>query len=438
MGLTRTFLVWALLRVAVEAQVPPPKEPKKVFSMAESIEAMQRTLLDPELEKIRKEYWKKTFNDIRNLTGYNLRPSDSGGILSQWKLLQEEARAESGTYSLAVPKGTSTLSDNAENISTVLRQQEWIRSPPRFEGFPSWERKLLDWSEEIQEYLDRASEDSESGYQFGDYGRPPIKAVPENTVTNGESNKTVSFVEPPTKLKEISISPDDTEKDPIVKPVTGRKPMPIPAPAKPGEEVLPHTDIADKSKRLLIVTTAALPWKTGTAVNPLLRAAYLTKGRKEAGGNVTLMLPWLERQEDQYRVYGANNTFETPADQEQYIRTWLKESADMKQASVDLKIQWYTAWQNKVENSIYSMGDITALVSADDVDICILEEPEHLNWYALRSDCGYHCLPCYAMPFRLTQCRFLLFQVSSTRRELDEEIQTRRRCFAHKLFFVRP
>lgn len=110
----------------------------------------------------------------------------------------------------------------------------------------------------------------------------------------------------------------------------------------------------------------------------------------------------------------------------------------MKQASVDLKIQWYTAWQNKVENSIYSMGDITALVSADDVDICILEEPEHLNWYALRSDCGYHCLPCYAMPFRLTQCRFLLFQVSSTRRELDEEIQTRRRCFAHKLFFVRP
>jgi digalactosyldiacylglycerol synthase len=27
------------------------------------------------------------------------------------------------------------------------------------------------------------------------------------------------------------------------------------------------------------------------------------------------------------------------------------------------------------------MGDITALVSADDIDICILEEPEHLNWY---------------------------------------------------------
>lgn len=92
------------------------------------------------------------------------------------------------------------------------------------------------------------------------------------------------------------------------------------------------------------------------------------------------MLPWLERQADQENVYGVNNTFDTPDDQEAYIRTWLRESAGMEQASEDLKIRWYTAWQNRVENSIYSMGDITALTPADEVDICILEEPEHLNW----------------------------------------------------------
>jgi digalactosyldiacylglycerol synthase len=156
--------------------------------------------------------------------------------------------------------------------------------------------------------------------------------------------------------------------------------IPVPAAAKDGEAVLPHTDIADKSKRIWIVTTAALPWMTGTAVNPLLRAAYMTEGRSEAGGSVTLMLPWLERRQDQEEVYGAGRLFDTPEEQELHIRTWLREKAKMSDASEKLKIEWYTAWQSKSENSIYSMGDITALIPAEEVDICILEEPEHLNW----------------------------------------------------------
>jgi len=154
-----------------------------------------------------------------------------------------------------------------------------------------------------------------------------------------------------------------------------------PRPVKPGEAVLPHTDISEKSKKIWIVTTAALPWMTGTAVNPLLRAAYLTQDRREAGGSVTILLPWLERLSDREQVYGKNHAFLNETDQELFIKSWLKDVANMEQASIDLNIRWYIAWLNRAENSIYSMGDITALIPNDEVDICVLEEPEHLNWY---------------------------------------------------------
>jgi digalactosyldiacylglycerol synthase len=120
---------------------------------------------------------------------------------------------------------------------------------------------------------------------------------------------------------------------------------------------------------------------TGTAVNPLLRAAYMTEGREEAGGSVTLMLPWLERIRDQEHVYGVNGTFDTPEEQEAHVRTWLRDTANLAKASAKLNIEWYPAWHSKAENSVYSMGDIIALIPDDAVDICILEEPEHLNWY---------------------------------------------------------
>ena len=65
------------------------------------------------------------------------------------------------------------------------------------------------------------------------------------------------------------------------------------------------------------------------------------------------MLPWVEREEDQKRVYGSEKMFASPEDQEGYIRTWLRDTANMKEASVELNIKWYTAWQEVLENSLY-------------------------------------------------------------------------------------
>ena len=58
---------------------------------------------------------------------------------------------------------------------------------------------------------------------------------------------------------------------------------------------------------------------TGTSINPLLRAAYLSK----AGYDITLLVPWLE-EEQQSILFPGDLTFNRSALQEQYIRWWLE------------------------------------------------------------------------------------------------------------------
>lgn len=93
-------------------------------------------------------------------------------------------------------------------------------------------------------------------------------------------------------------------------------------------------DLSNNERHVAIVTTASLPWMTGTAVNPLFRAAYLSQSKKQ---KVTLLVPWLCIS-DQELVYPSNLTFTSPEEQEGYIRKWLEERIGFK---ADFNISFY-------------------------------------------------------------------------------------------------
>lgn len=133
-------------------------------------------------------------------------------------------------------------------------------------------------------------------------------------------------------------------------------------------------DVEDEKRHVAIVTTASLPWMTGTAVNPLFRAAYLAKCAKQ---KVTLVVPWLCKA-DQELVYPNSLTFSSPEEQEAYIRSWLEERVGFK---TDFKISFYPGKFSKERRSIIPAGDTSEFIPSKKADIAILEEPEHLNWY---------------------------------------------------------
>ena len=147
-----------------------------------------------------------------------------------------------------------------------------------------------------------------------------------------------------------------------------------------------ESDLSDTSRNIHIVTTASLPWMTGTAVNPLLRALHFQKSRT-GNAKVTLMIPWVENEEERESLYGAKHTFsqgrEGRKEQEGYVRTWASDKAGMPKESQLIRIQFYVARYLKKVGSIMPLVDICSLVREEDADVAILEEPEHLNWLAL-------------------------------------------------------
>lgn len=299
--------------------------------------------------------WQRTFKEIKALVAPKQGKIDSTKFFEQWKLLLDRVPIEDGIQGESdenreddvktlrkVQLGRELVSDQ-RNFTKTLRQ--------RFDGFTTWEKRLAAWSDEASMYMSSGSIGELEGNEedsLSQYERPMDQKYTSHSSVEDDRKYKTNFV---------------------------------PRPVVAGERVIPHTDISDKSKKIWIVTTASLPWMTGTAVNPLLRAAYLTVGRSKVGGKVTLMLPWLELKSDQEKLYGKDRVYSSQEEQEAFIRNWLRDTAKFPSAANDLNIAWYTGRLETLENSVYSMGDITALIPEQKADICILEEPEHLNWY---------------------------------------------------------
>mmetsp|Transcript_15959 Transcript_15959/g.47958 ORF Transcript_15959/g.47958 Transcript_15959/m.47958 type:complete len:560 (-) Transcript_15959:392-2071(-) len=131
-----------------------------------------------------------------------------------------------------------------------------------------------------------------------------------------------------------------------------------------------------EGRQVCVVTTASLPWQTGTAVNPLLRAAYLAH---ETKCQVTLVIPWLSVDE-QKRIFPQNLSFETPGEQAKWVKDWVLQRCGFE-ASFDILF-----YPGRYDTLFFSISPSQGSSVIDAIppakrDVAILDEPEHLTWF---------------------------------------------------------
>ena len=264
---------------------------------------------------------------------------------------------------------------------------------------------------------------------------PPTVALRHTTRTNASSWSFSSL----SSSSSSSSSPSPTSPAATTTTVSSSSLTYTPDELQLSQDPTPASNLRDTTKPVWIVTTATLPWFTGTAVNPLLRAAYLLRTTSTATSTtstsssssrtttmdqqderndptnrsslreVHLVVPWLTLAEDRVALYGEAWRHSDQAQQEAYLRQWLVQQ-NLSLAAQHLHMHFYPARYHATLSSIFAMGDLclcltqlataaatTTTTTTTDSSIttttrttpcfdlsqaiCILEEPEHVNFY---------------------------------------------------------